>query len=401
MAPHIVPPLIPKPGIQYQIFRSAVIIRAIVYQIQFIMKKIFYLIAFAAFVSGCGGGAAVSNGDKVDLDKISFTASFRDLPQNALDTSYHTYSVQVDYGTLTRFAMKRGELENQVTMEGWRRLSHGGHVLIRVRFEDLLITSSEVVERSEDVKDKDGKVTGKRTYYNVEVGYSFAAQAKITDYKGAFIDDLTLANREQRRTYRSETFPSRAEANVYSKIGLVALAPKLTRESMNDALSILSNNLTSNYGYPERTVSDYFWIVASRKHPEYEDHRRAWLNFRQAIAMMSPDEPLDEVKKAMQPVIEYYNKVKKKYSSDSKGDKKMRYASYFNLAKIYWFLDDPDAQMKEATELIINGYDARDGNGLEAGATNLKTLFRQSKRNTRHFPILLNEYQGPDMAGSQ
>ena len=365
------------------------------------MKKIFYLIAFAAFISGCGGGAAVSNGDKVDLDKISFTASFRDLPSNALDTSYHTYSVQVDYGTLTRLAMKRGELENQVTMEGWRRLNHGAHVLIRVRFEDLLITSSEVVERSEDVKDKDGKVTGKRTYYNVEVGYSFAAQAKITDYKGAFIDDLTLASREQRRTYRSETFPSRTEANVYSKIGLVALAPKLTRESMDDALSILSNNLTSNYGYPERTVSDYFWIVASRKHPEYEDHRRAWLNFRQAIAMMSPDEPLDEVKKAMQPVIEYYNKVKKKYSSDSKGDKKMRYASYYNLAKIYWFLDDPDAQMKEATELIINGYDARDGNGLEAGATNLKTLFRQSKRNTRHFPITLNEYQGPDMAGSQ
>ena len=365
------------------------------------MKKIFYLIAFAAFISGCGGGKAVSNGDKVDLDKFTFTASFRDLPRYPLDTSYHTYSVLIDYGTLTRLAMKRNELENQVRMEGFRRLSYGAHILIRVKFEDLLITSSEVRERVEEVKDKNGKVTGKRTYYNVEVGYSFAAQAKITDYKGVFIDDVVLANREQRKTYYSESFPSQTEANIFSKIGLVALAPKLTRESMDDALASLSNNLTANYGYPERTVSDYFWIVASRKHPEYEEHRRAWMNFRQAVAMMNPDEPLDEVKKAMQPVIEYYNKVKKQYSSDSKGDKKMRYASYFNLAKIYWYLDDPDAGMKEATELIINGYDARDGNGLEAGATNLKQSLRQAKRTTRHFPITIDAYQGPDMAGSQ
>ena len=365
------------------------------------MKKIFYLMVFAAFVAGCGGGQAVSNGDKVDLDKFSFSASYRDLPRYPLDTSYHTYSVQIDYGTLTRLAMKRNELENQVRMEGWRRLSYGAHVQVRVKFEDLLITSSEVIERTEDIKDKDGKVTGKRTYYLVEVGYSFAAQAKITDYKGTFIDDLVLANRETRKTYHSETFSSKAEASVYSKIGLVPLAPKLTRESMDDALASLSNNLTVNYGYPERTVTDYFWIVASRKHPEYEDHRRAWMNFRQAISMMSPNESLDEVKKAMQPVIEYYNKVKKMYASDSKGDKKMRYASYYNLAKIYWYLDDPDAGLKEATELIINGYDARDGNGLEAGATSLKQTLRQAKRTTRHFPIYLETYQGPEMAGSQ
>lgn len=365
------------------------------------MKKIYLFFLLAAIISGCGGGAAVSSGDKVNLDKASFTASFRDLPRNALDTSYHTYSVTIDYGTLTRIAMKRNELENQVVMEGWRRLQYGAHVQVRIKFEDLMILSSEVRERVEEVKDKDGKVTSKRTFYVVEVGYSFAAQSKITDYKGAFVDDLVLANREQRRTYTSESFPSAAEANIYSKVGLVMLAPKLTRESMNDAINILSNNLTVNYGYPERTVSDYFWIVASRKHPEYENHRRAWMNFRQAISMMSPDEPLDEVRKAMQPVIDYYNKVKKDYSSDSKGDKKMRYASYYNLAKIYWFLDDPDAQLREATELVINGYDARDGNGLEAGATNLKTLMRQAKRNTRHFPRPIHEYQGPDMAGSQ
>lgn len=363
------------------------------------MKKIFYLIAFTALIAGCG--AKVASGDKVDLDKFSFAASYRDLPRNPLDTSYHTYSVKIDYGMITRLALKRGELENQVQMEGWRRLPYDAHVQVHIKFQDLIVQGSEVKERVEILKDKNGKETGKRTYYIVEVPYTFGANAKITDYRGNFIDDIILANRDNRRVYQSDEFTSKAEANVYSKIGLLNIVPDLTRTSMNNAVANLSDILTVNYGYPERTVNDYFWIVNSRKHPEYENHRRAWMTFRQAIAMMSPNEPLDEVKAAMQPAIDYYNKVKKMYASDSKGDKKMRYASYYNLAKIYWYLDDPDAGLKEATELIINGYDARDGNGLEAGATNLKMQMRQSKIYTRHFRVDINGYQGPDMAGSQ
>lgn len=366
------------------------------------MKNIFYLLVFTAFISGCGSSAAVSNGDKVDLDRYSFSASYRDLPTGGLDTSYRTYSVRIEYGFLNKLALRRDELENQVEIAGWRRLPGDAHVQVNLRFEDLIIQGSEVKERVETIKDKDGKETGKKTTYTVEVPYTFGAHARVTDYKGRFIESFALANRDQRRVYTSEVFPNEAEAKAYSKYGLLLLTPQLMRQSMNNALNNLSNALTQNYGYPERTVSDYFWVVSSRKHPAYADHQRAWSAFRQAIAQMSPDEPLDEVKRLMQPVIDYYNKAVKVYSSDSKGDKKMRYASHFNLAKIYWYLDDPDSALKHATELVINGYDPRDGRSLEAGATNLKTLMRQSRIYTRHFRVQVQDYQGPaDVAGNE
>ncbi|MGB8191295.1 MAG: hypothetical protein WCF67_05210 [Chitinophagaceae bacterium] len=362
------------------------------------MKKIFYAGILGLIISGCGGGSAVSNGDKVNLDKFSFTASYRDLPRNALDTSYHTYSVSIDYGYITRLAMRRNEMEDQVVMEGWRKLPYDAHVQIKIKFEDLIIQGSEVKERVEVLKDKNGKETGKKTSYTVEVAYTFGAQARLTDYKGRFIDNVVLASRDTRRVHQSEEFSSSAEAKLYSKLGLVLLTSTLTKQSMNNAISNLSNMLTSNYGYPERVVGDFFWVVNSRKHPEYENHQRAWGNFKRAITYMSPNEPLDEVKQMMQPVIEYYNKAIKTYSSDSKGDKKMRYASHYNLAKIYWYLDDPDAAMREATELIINGYDAKDGRSLEAGATDLKMLMRQSRIYSRHFKMQVQEYEGPAMA---
>jgi hypothetical protein len=365
------------------------------------MKNIFYLAVISAFVASCGS-SAVSNGDKVNLDKFSFTASYRDLPRGGLDTSYHTFSVKVDYGLISRVAFRREEMENQVQIEGWKRLPYAAHVQINLRFEDLIIQGSEVKEKVQVLKDKDGKETGKKTTYVVEVPYTFGAQAKITDYKGRFIDNIVLASRDQRRVHTSEEFPNEAEAKAYSKYGLVLLTPQLVRQSMNNATAELSNTLTANYGYPERTVSDYFWVVNSRQHPEYENHRRAWADFKLAITHMSPDEPLDEVKQMMQPVIDYYNKAVKMYSSDSKGDKKIRYASHYNLAKIYWYLDDPDMALKHATELVINGYDAKDGNRLEAGATQLKTLMRQSRIYTRHFRVRVEEYQGPsDVAAGQ
>ncbi|HYE54080.1 MAG TPA: hypothetical protein VD996_04525 [Chitinophagaceae bacterium] len=367
------------------------------------MNKL-YLFALSAVttitIASCGA-SAVSSGDKVDLDKFSFTASYRDLPRRALDTSFHTFSVKVDHGLVTRLAMRKSEMEDQVMIEGWRRLPYDAHIHINIKFEDIIVQGSEVKEKVEILKDKSGKETGKRITYTLEVAYSFGAHAKITDYKGNLVDNVTLASRDQRRVHHSDPFPSAAEANAYAKYGLILLIPQLTKQSMNNAIANLNNSLTQDYGYPERTVSDHFWIVASRKHPEYENHRRAWATFRQAITQMSPDEPLDEVKRMMQPVIDYYNKVTKIYTSDSKGDKKMRYASHYNLAKIYWYLDDPDAALREANELIINGYDARDGHRLEAGATELKTLMRQSRMYSRHFRVRVHDYQGPDMAGSE
>jgi len=338
-------------------------------------------------------------GQKVDLDKFYFTASFRDLPQQPLDTSYHTFSVSAEIGPISRLSIKSADLVQRVTMEGWKRLNYDAHLQVAFKFEDVIIEQTGVKENVEILKDKNGKETGKRSTYVMQVTYSYGANARIIDYKGQLIDNYTFASREQKRVYNSESFPSQAEANAYMRFGLVMIGNQLIKQSSTEAINSLSATLTANYGYGESTVSDFFWILDSRKHPEYEKHRRAWIDFKAAISAMTPDEPLDQVKLELKPVIDYYNSIKKRYSSNSKADKKLRYASYYNLAKIYWYLDDPDSGMKEANELVINGYDAKDGGRLEAGATNLKLQLRTAKRTTRHFRINVDEYQGIGYGG--
>jgi len=355
------------------------------------MRKAIILFCLVACVTGYG--------QKVDLDRFYFTASYRELPSQPLDTSYHTFSVMAESGPLTRLAVQPSEMEQRVMMDGWKRLGAGAHLQVQFKFEDVIVEQTGTKETVEILKDKNGKETGKRSTYVMQATYTYGATARITDYHGQFVGSFTFSSRDQKRVYNSESFPTATEALAYIRFGLVVLTKQLVTQSVNEAINSLNATLSYNYGYSDKSVNDYFWVLDSRKHPEYENHRRAWINFKQAISAMTPDEPIDKVRTELQPIIDYYNSVKKKYNSNSKADKKLRYASYYNLAKIYWYLDDPDAGMREANELVINGFDAKDGRGLEAGATNLKMQLRSAKRTTRHFPINIDDYQGIGYGG--
>jgi hypothetical protein len=140
------------------------------------------------------------------------------------------------------------------------------------------------------------------------------------------------------------------------------------------------------------------WVLNSRKHPEYDGFQRAWMNVRQSMMEMSANEPLDNVREKLKPAIAYFSQLKKRYGSGAKNDKKILYACHFNLSKIYYYLDEPDQAMKEAGELVINGYDAKDGKQLEAVSSDLKAMMKQSKMKSRHFPVDIDSYKGPDMA---
>jgi hypothetical protein len=110
---------------------------------------------------------------------------------------------------------------------------------------------------------------------------------------------------------------------------------------------------------------------------------------------MSPDEPLDKVKERIKPVIAYYEKVKTAYAGSDKEARKLRYASYYNLAKIYLYLDDPNAAMREADALSMNDYDESDGRSLRSVAESLDEQLKKNNANSRHFPVDIARYEPP------
>lgn len=343
---------------------------------------------------------AVAICQRVDLDRFKFTTQYRSLPAMRLDSSYRTYDVSVETSRLMQGYLNEMNPENSVQLDGWKMLKKKGHISVAVKLDDLLPESFSVKEREEIIKDRAGKETGRRKIYTQEVVYTFSAFADVTDYKGAHLQTVNLASRNYKQTYRSPEFQIRQLAEGYFLINSLKITEQLYRNCVNRAMNYLSNNLTENYGYSERTVTDHMWILDSKKHPEYQAHRKAFLTISEVLFGLSANRSLDGVKEQLKPAIDYFESIKRKYVSTSKHDRKLRYASYFNLAVLYFYLDDPQAMQKEASALVLNDYDAKDGKALESSAIYLKNLFEQTNIHSRHFPIDTSTFKGPGEAAA-
>jgi hypothetical protein len=331
----------------------------------------------------------------VDLDKFGFSVQLRSLPLVKLDSTYRTYNVEIESTRLMQPFMRDVDPERIVDLGGWKKLPEGGHLTVSIRLDDLLPESFNVVERVENIKDKQGKITGTRTFYAQEVTYSFAATAVITDYKGMHIYDQQLANRDSKQKYRSPEFPVRQVAEGYFLMNSIKLTSDLYRQNVTRAMHNLSNRLTQDFGYSAVTANDFMWIVGSRKHPEYDAHRKAFQQMNSVLFGMDANTHIPDLREKMKPVIDYFEGIKKRYNSTSKHDRKIRYASFFNLAVIYYYLDDPASMMKEANGLVLNDFDSRDGKGFESVAMRLKNQMQIANVTTRHFPIDTSKFKGP------
>jgi hypothetical protein len=332
---------------------------------------------------------------RVDLDKYKFTVQYRSLPKVHLDSTYHTYNVEVEGTKLMQPFLQDMTPEKTVIIEGWRKLAYDGHITIKVKLEDLLPESVSVKERIENIKDKTGQITGTKTYYKQEVVYTFAASADITDYRGIHIMDQVLAERSYKQVYSSPEFPIKTLAESYFMLNSFAKTNELYRNCVNRAMRYLSDRLSDNFGFGEVTVNDFMWIVDSRKHPEYAAHRQAFLKMSEILFAMNANKYIADAREQLKPVIDYFESIKKNYTSTSKHDRKIRYASFFNLAVLYYYLDDPKMMMKEANGLVLNDFDAKDGKAFEQSATWLKNMFEEANIYSRHFSIDPNTFKGP------
>jgi hypothetical protein len=332
---------------------------------------------------------------RVDLDKFNFTAIYRNFPADPLKQEYKTYNVRIEAAPSVQSGVNMAYLYDGINIEGLKKVPGTGHVTIIAMLDDILVEKTETRERLDIKKDKAGNEV-KKTMYSVEMTYTFSARATVYDYKGnTILDNYSLYSRDNKNTYKTPEYESSTDAvNQYNN-KLMDTRASLTKKLVNTAVSNLNSVMNNNYGYTIQRVSDILWILNNKRHIEYDGHQKAWNSFRNAIVLMSADEPLDKVKEKMQPAIDYFEKIKTKYTTSSKDDRKLRYASYYNLAKIYIYLDDPQSAIREAEALAMNDFDESDGRSLRAVAESLEELFKQNQTRTRHFAMDVRAFEPP------
>jgi hypothetical protein len=377
------------------------------------MKKLFICVLLLSLFS--------SKAQKVDLDHFYFDVSYQILPKEPVSLEKRTFSSRVKLGGAIQTYINPTSLNDKINIFGWKKVDQNATVDIELNLEDFLEKSAYPQTRVDETRDKDGRVISRKEYYFVVAKYATRGYAKVkgpltpaplTDkriaeekakqvtvstnrfLKNAVVKKDTTASKEGfnisfngELEYKSKEYtdPTAPMKDFY--LNKTAIRDKTLRDFADNSLANFSSNINYTYGFRPKKDKEVLWILDA-KNEEGKTQSEAIEAVKNLFVTMKADEPIDELKANMQPLIEYFDSLKTKYAEDNKPSRKMRYSAHYNLAIIYLMLDEPEKAIAESEKLIANDYDKSDGKALIERANILIASFNAAKTNTTHNPVL-------------
>ncbi len=317
---------------------------------------------------------ALSFAQSADLDRESFQVSYVKLPSNpVLDDTKRTYS------------------SNSIVprISGFSKVKAPGTLDFNYSFKGTTTGEVNIEKIKHEKKDKEGNVIS--TSYTYKANTSFQSSATLTT-----INAITGQNNEDTFTdsssYSSDEFDSYYKAERHYNNNKYDIRNTHRSQHKANIRKSIRSFLNNTYGYvPYTSSNEHFWILGSKKHPEFQKHHEAYDKLKVAFDKMKYDVPMEEIQKEVEPIVEYFNSVIPNYEGTKRKMRKVKYASYYNNAKIYYYLDMPEKVKEYAQKLIDNDYDKGDGKNFIKMADRLAKKLEVNKVNSRHMQVLTED----------
>lgn len=328
---------------------------------------------------------------KVDLDSYSFDVKYQELPEKNVPFEKRLYSTEINLGSIfAEYYTNKLILNQRLELFGWKRTKGFSNIDVVIDFNSFVQQPSKLETRVEEVKGKDGAVI-KKNFYSVVAKIEATSSLKIV-VKAAISesgkDEQILIPFNIEYTYKSnnENENQQVVNDLYAK-----QKAEFFKESINSyvekVISDTSMKINSLYGFRPKFYKDNLWIIDSEEE-EGAIQKEAIEAVKVIFSKMTAEDSIDNIRSEMQPLIEYFESLKTKYTEDDKSSKKIRYSAYYNLGKIYLHLDQPEKAVLEGEGLITNGYDKKDGIKIKESANFDLKKFKVLSLTTKHNPIL-------------
>jgi len=345
------------------------------------MKKtilFFYIVSLLSISS-------VAQTNNVNIDNFRFSYGYRAFPAKPLDPIRFNYAVKINASPLIGKNVFLKDIYDAVRIRGQVKVINPeeAQVFIELKLENIMISKTEITERKQETKDKEGKVTSTKYFYRLKVTYTFESSYRITKDEKLLIQN-SINSRYSNHTFQTTEYNSRKDAEDFWNNNKDALISDFHKDLSFKAAETVSNKASELYGFNALNSRGLLKTMNEKKHNENDTFRAMMEVLKTELQAMTPNEKLN--KAGVAEVIEYFKSLPKKYSDPkSKADQRIRYAAYYNLSVIYYHLDEPENVKQFANLIAPNGYDPKDGEKLNKSAQELINAFKITGIHTRHF----------------
>ena len=344
------------------------------------MKKLLFIFISSFFIFHFG--YAQKN---VDIDNLKYQATYKVSPQKPQTPLFFYFNTKVNLeSSQIKNNVNTESLEKELSIEGQRKTTDldKAKMTLEISLYDFIISEVNVKEYSQENKDKSRKY-----WYKLSVVYNVPSEYKILEgedvLKSKSYKEGVLGGAKKEYDH-SSSFNSNRDANEYWKNNRESLSSKFIKGAASELARNASYDASFNYGF--RTIVDKGNLKTTdeKKHPENLPFQEKTNALKKAFEAMTPEVGLDISK--MTDIIEYYQSIPEKYTDPKlKADRKLRYASYYNLCLLYLYAENLDKAEEYAELIIANDYDPKDGEKLKKSITNFRENLGRTIVGRTHF----------------
>ncbi len=321
----------------------------------------------------------------VDLDREYFDVSYVQLPTNPIENDQdRTFSVRSNNARSLMYSFSKYYFEQSIQLPGFTKFMDKGFLDVHVELQDVIITNSTVKTSTSSRKKKDGTVV-RTTHYQAVIDYKTQGRVTISSNDGSINEVIDFTRGRQLKSKSSTRYEDarnfRASNNKSS----------IRSSFINNVVKTVNRTLADNYGYPVKKHQDHFWILDSRKHPQTPAHKKAYAALEVAFSKMNSAENMSAIAAEIAPQMKYFEEVVSQYPKTDRKSRKFKYASFYNLSKIYYYLDNPEKSVEYANKLIVNDFDEGDGKRLIKAADALSERFKANKVQSSHMEVITED----------
>ncbi len=344
------------------------------------MKQLFLILLAVVCILPVSGQTK-----NVNIDNVRLYVTTRNTPTKPLNPLFFHYNVELKATPSTRNRVDIEEVEEAIAIRGQKRTDKplSDDVMVFVNLGNLVISDSGIDERKVEEKDKEGKVTNVYYLYKARVIYKFESSYKVMKGEEILIQGEPYSPGSSNYHY-SEEFGSRKDAADYWNNNRDVLISDFTRQVSMNTVKQLTERASSLFGFPVMRRYDIIKTIDEKKHNEQEAFRAASNALKEELESMTGEKGMN--RERVDGLIEYFKSIPVKYTDPKlKADIRLRYAAYYNLCKIYLYLDEPDNVAPYADLILSNGHDKKDCERMKKVADELKPVLTRTEIKTRHF----------------
>lgn len=321
----------------------------------------------------------------LDIDRENINVSYLGLPSHPMvyekDRNYSVF-----YNSQYNQAEFQSLIEEHFHIQGLKRFSSNAAVNIDFKFYDIEVIETEVLSKNRRIKDDEGN-TRVEYYYIPIIKYKTSANI-VVKYATGKSKSYKYGSKNNKHT--GEEMFSVSDTDNYFNSELYQVLYRLQADFIVSSSKDINIKLNKLHGYKVVKETDYLLILDSRLYPEYKDYKRHYLLIKRLFDQMTPFDSVEGMKQELQYVISFLELIPGNYTEDKKAHTKMRYASFYNLAKIYYYLEDLEKSIDYYEKVIENDYHEGQSKRNIKAIGKLKDLLSVNRVSSRHFPIQLD-----------